>query len=386
MADSGVLIIAKKEFFDIVQSRKFLLILGILLIVAFVAILNGVAEYQAKQNEYNQIQQYLPPAGPDDSTSLTFLRLKPSVLLVFHQMSMLVGVIGGFLGIAMGFDLVTKEKESRSLKLLLSHPVYRDEVINGKAAGGFAAVSLALAVVLAISLSVLLLNSIVPDSTELVILLLFSIVTLLYMFTCFSFSLLMSTLCSESGTSLIGSLLVFIVLGSLIPAIIVSPVVMQKIIGDQPEMPAVIINQMMGLAELPENQVPLQNETEIRMMNRDVWDSYNQKVRDYGGRQLQYRDLQYYISPTKNYEKIATCLTNPTWIRYMLYMTIGNSMVQKIDNQGRRLYVSIDYNPKIDFDFQGILTLIVSNILMLFILPWIFFGLAYVRFMRMDIR
>jgi len=51
---------------------------------------------------------------------------------------------GGMLAIATGFDVVPKEKETRSLKTLLSHPVYRDEVINGKALAGVAALGIAL--------------------------------------------------------------------------------------------------------------------------------------------------------------------------------------------------------------------------------------------------
>jgi ABC-2 type transport system permease protein len=388
MADSGVITIAKKEFFDHLRSRKFLLILGILLIVACVGILNGVSEYNVKVKEYNSMQQYLPTPDQDDSPILTFLRLKPSVLQVFYQMSTLFAVIGGILGIAMGFDLVTKEKESKSLKLLLAHPAYRDEVINGKALGGIAAIALALGIVFISLLALLLILGIVPDATEFAIIILFSAVTFLYIFTCFAIALLMSTLCNDSGKALFYSLIIFIILGSLVPAIVSSPLVMGRILGEKPEIPGVIIDQMMELAELPENQVQTQNRTELQIgtLNRDAWDRYNQKLREYGDRQIQVRDLQYLVSPTKNYEKITACLTSPTWTRYILYMTTGESLVQKIDDEGQRIWVSISYQSKIDFDFSGILLLIIGNIIALLILPSVFFGLAYVSFMRMDIR
>jgi ABC-2 type transport system permease protein len=388
VAHSGILTIAQKEFFDHVRSRRFLLLLGILLIVACVGILNGVADYHAKVKEYDSMRQYLPTPEADDSPVLTFLRLPPSALLVFYQMSTLFAVIGGVLGIAMGFDLVTREKESKSLKLLLAHPVYRDEVINGKALGGIAAIALALGIVFTASLALLLILGIVPDGTESVIILLFSAITFLYIFTCFAISLVMSALCEESGKALIYSLIIFVVLGSLVPALLSSPLVTGRIIGEKPVMPGVIIDQMMGLAELPENQIPLQNrsETQLGILNREAWDSYNQQIRDYGDRQIQFRDIQYLFSPTKNYEKITTCLTSPTWTRYILYSTTGESLVQKIDDKGQRIWVSIDYHPKIDFDFAGILALIIGNIIALLVLPCVFFGLAYVSFMKMDIR
>jgi ABC-2 type transport system permease protein len=153
-------------------------------------------------------------------------------------------------------------------------------------------------------------------------------------------------------------------------------------------MPGVIIDQMMGLAELPKNQVMTQNstETQIGTLNRDAWDRYNQQLREYGNRELGLKEIQYLVSPTRNYEKIATCLTSPAWTRIVLYRSTGESLVQKIDNQGRRIWVSIDYEPKIDYDFSGILSLIIGNLIALLIFPSIFFGLAYVSFMKMDIR
>jgi ABC-2 type transport system permease protein len=388
MADPGVVTIAKKEFFDHIRSRKFLVLLGILLIIAIVGMLNGVAEYHERVKWYDEMQKYSSPAD-DDSTPLnSYLKIKPSVLIVFYQMSTLVAVIGGILGIAMGFDLITKEKESKSLKLLLAHPAYRDEVINGKALGGMAAIALALGVVLVASLALLLILGLVPDVSECAMILLFSFVTFLYIFTCFAIALLMSTLCEESGKALIYSLIIFVVLGSLVPAVINSPLVMASILGGKPEMPVVIIDQIMGLAELPQNQVMTQNstETQIGTLNRDAWDRYNQQLREYGNRELGLKEIQYLVSPTRNYEKIVTCLTSPAWTRIVLYRSTGESLVQKIDNQGRRIWVSIDYEPKIDYDFSGVLSLIIGNLIALLIFPSVFFGLAYVSFMKMDIR
>jgi ABC-type transport system involved in multi-copper enzyme maturation permease subunit len=44
------------------------------------------------------------------------------------------------------------------------------------------------------------------------------------------------------------------------------------------------------------------------------------------------------------------------------------------------------YEQLADFDFSEILAMIFGNIITLLIQPVIFFGLAYVSFMRMDIR
>ncbi len=386
MADPGVIVIAKKEFFDHLRSRKFLLLLGILTIIACMGLLSGVSEYRENVKWYNEMQKY--PSQDDDSPVSSYLKLKPSVLVVFCNTCQLLSVTGGILGIAMGFDLLTKEKESRSLKLLLAHPAYRDEVINGKALGGIAAIALALGIVLAALLGILLVMSILPDAAECGIILLVFAITFLYIFTFFALSLLMSVLCGESGKALIYSLFIFLVLGSLVPAIVSSPLVMDPVIGQKPEMSQAIIDQMMDLAELPKNQVRTQNRTELQVgtLNREEWDRYNRQLREHGNRELGLKEIQYLISPTENYKKITTCLTSPTWTRIVLYSTRGESLVQKIDNQGRRIWVSIDYNPKIDYDLSGILALISGNLITLLAFPLVFFGLAYASFMKMDIR
>ncbi len=384
MADSGVITIAKKEFLDHIRSRKFLLIIGILTIVACVGILNGVSEYHENVKLYDQMQKYSSSSNDDTSPISSYLKVKPSVLLVFHQMSTLVAVIGGVLGIAMGFDLVTKEKESKSLKLLLAHPAYRDEVINGKALGGIAAIAIALAIVLVLSLALLLITGLVPDGLELLYILLFSAVTFLYIFTCFAISLLVSTACEESGKALIYSLVIFIVLGFLIPTVLSTPFVMEKIIGPAPEMPQVLSDQVIASLQSRGNEA--QSDAPVEKQNRDAWSSFKEQTREYGDRQMRLRDVQYLFSPIKNYEKIVTCLTNPTMIRYVVYFTHDEGQVQMINDKGDALTIDTFYMPDIHFDFSGILSMITGNIIALCVLPSVFFGLAYVRFMKMDIR
>jgi len=384
MADTGVITIAKKEFVDHIRSRKFIIIFGILLIVAAVGILNGVADYHAKVKDYDSFQSMISASPTGESKLPEYLTLKPSVLLVFNEMGTLFVMIGGILGIAMGFDLVTREKESKSLKLLLTHPTYRDEVINGKALGGIAAIAIALAIVLVLSLALLLITGIVPDGLELLYILIFSAVTFLYIFTCFAISLLMSTACEESGKALIYSLVIFIVLGSLIPTVLSTPFVMEKIIGPAPEMPQVLSDQV--IASLQRSGNESQNNPPAEKQNREAWGRFKEQSREYGDRQMSMRDIQYLFSPIKNYEKIVTCLTNPTMIRYVIYFTHDEGQVQMIDNKGDALTVDTFYMPDIDFDFSGILSMITGNIIALCVLPSVFFGLAYVRFMRMDIR
>ncbi|MDD5143772.1 ABC transporter permease subunit [Methanoregula sp.] len=384
MAEPGVIIIAKKEFVDHVRSRKFLLLLGILLVVACVGILNGIADYHAEVKDYDSFRSIISASPPGESKLPEYLTLKPSVLLVFNKMGTLFVMIGGILGIAMGFDLVTREKESKSLKLLLAHPAYRDEVINGKALGGISAIAIALAAVMVLSLALLLISGLVPDGLELMYILIFSAVTFLYIFTCFAISLMMSTACEESGRALIFSLVIFIVLGFLIPTVLSTPFIMEKVIGPAPEMPQALSDQV--LTSLQKSGTGSQKNDLTEEQSREAWSRFKEQTRAYGDRQMSMRDFQYFFSPVKNYEKIVTCLTDPTMIRYVVYFTHVETQVQTIDSKGDALTVDTFYMPDLDFDFSGILSMITGNIIALCILPSVFFGLAYVRFMRMDIR
>ncbi|MDD4484349.1 MAG: ABC transporter permease subunit, partial [Methanoregula sp.] len=127
-ASSGLLTVAHKEFFDHIQSRKFVLIFSIFLIIAIIGMIGGIAQYQ------KDLRTYTDQRSTASSSPLAgYMDERPSVMTVFGTVATYLVFLGAILGIAMGFDLITKEKESKSLKILLSHPVYRDEVINGKA-------------------------------------------------------------------------------------------------------------------------------------------------------------------------------------------------------------------------------------------------------------
>ncbi len=53
-----------------------------------------------------------------------------------------VALIGPLLGIAVGFDAISSERVDRTLPRLLSQPIHRDDVINGRFVAGLAAIVL----------------------------------------------------------------------------------------------------------------------------------------------------------------------------------------------------------------------------------------------------
>jgi ABC-2 type transport system permease protein len=141
---AGISVVAKKEFLDHVMGKKFLVILAILMIISLLTMHLGVESYNKQLESYKErtaeIEEHpeiMPPRGMQEKTS---------ILDVFQPMSFFFGFLGAILAIAIGFNLISGEKESGSLKSLLSHPVFRDTIINGKALGGMGALGFAMLV------------------------------------------------------------------------------------------------------------------------------------------------------------------------------------------------------------------------------------------------
>jgi ABC-2 type transport system permease protein len=216
MALDRLLNVARKEFSDQITSRRFIIILALFLAISAIGIHTGIDNYNNLLDSYNQQLQYMQDSeGPYAG----WMPEKPSIMLVFNAMMSYMVSLGSVLAIATGFDLVSREKETRSLKTLLAHPVYRDEIINGKALGGIAALGFAMVLALAISLAMLLLFSIVPTVEEFGAILVFGMVSLLFLLGYFAVALTMSTAARESGSALIYTLVIFVVVSSLIPVL-----------------------------------------------------------------------------------------------------------------------------------------------------------------------
>ncbi|MFA4877611.1 MAG: ABC transporter permease subunit [Methanoregula sp.] len=365
MAGRRLFTIAEKEFFDHARSRKFLLIFGILLVVAIVGMIGGITEYNKNLADYNRVQS----ASSSDGNG--FMPEKPSILGVFSSVATYLVFVGGILGIAMGFDLVSKEKESKSLKILLSHPVYRDEVINGKALGGIIALGCALGVVLFIALATLLIYGIVPDGNELVLIAVFGGVSFLLIFSYFAIALFMSTAMDESGSALIYTIIIFIVLSVLIPTL-ANDTVIENVIGSQPELPQELLDQMQKPANSTGSSAGMGVMNGLAN-NKEAWNKFTGRMQAYWEKRQMIHDTLALFSPTMNYETITSSVT---------YRTSGSGM----GGGGAIAVSSFTMSKKQDTSVEDLLGKIAGNMIALLLFPAVFFGLAYMQFMRLDVR
>ncbi len=380
--ESNVIVIAKKEFFDHIRSKKFLLIFGIFLVIAIVGIMDGVSSYNNAIQSYSERQHQISLSDIPVADIPQFLGSPPSIMIIFNMMSMTMITMGAILGIAMGFDLLTKEKESKSLKILLAHPVYRDEVINGKAIGGIIALALALVIMLVLSIAILLIFGIIPEGVELVLLALFGVTSFVYIFTFFAIALFVSTVSEESGIALIYTMIIYIALTLLIP-ILMSSAVMNVLSGPPPEMPKSFSDQLIvpsggttGLASSNSGTFP----GEVSEKPSPEMEDFQKKVEQYTKRQSAILDIFYMLTPNMNYDKIAMAITMPQ-LTNKIFGSRESSSTSVSSEGGFR---SSSANAGISLSDS--LGLVWKNIIALLIFPSVFFGLAYVSFMRLDIR
>lgn len=124
-----------------------------------------------------------------------------------------IGFLGPLLGIAFGFDAVNGERAERTLPRLLAQPIHRDDVINGKFAAGLTVIGLIfLAITLVVAAIGILQLGILPSPEEVMRLLVWLVVAVAYVGFWLAFALLCSVVLRRAATSALLAIAVWLVL------------------------------------------------------------------------------------------------------------------------------------------------------------------------------
>ena len=137
---AGWRVIAGKETTDHVLSIRFLLLLGVLGLMGvgiFYTVAATIREVAEAATQARGVFLALFTANPQ--ADITTAQLPSFVALV--------GFLGPLLGIAFGFDAISSERAEGTLPRLVSQPIHRDDVINGKFLAGLLVISLILGAV-----------------------------------------------------------------------------------------------------------------------------------------------------------------------------------------------------------------------------------------------
>jgi ABC-2 type transport system permease protein len=115
------------------------------------------------------------------------------------------------IGIVLGFDAINREKNSGTLSRLLSQPIYRDTVFNGKFLAGVVTIAIILtSVVLLVGGLGMRAIGVPPSSEEAFRLFLFLVLTTLYGSFWLGLSMLFSVLFERVATSAMASIAIWI--------------------------------------------------------------------------------------------------------------------------------------------------------------------------------
>ncbi len=196
---SGLMTVFRKELADHFTSWRFLILFALVLLVTVFAI------YGANESIREEVT---------GSSKFVFLALfttsgKTLPLSFLALVALLVPIVG----IALGFDAINSERNSGTLSRLLSQPIYRDAVINGKFLAGVVTIAVMLtSIVILVAGLGLGMIGVPPSSEEAIRLLLFLVVSIVYGAFWLGLAILFSVFFRRVATSALASIAVWIVL------------------------------------------------------------------------------------------------------------------------------------------------------------------------------
>jgi ABC-2 type transport system permease protein len=146
-------------------------------------------------------------------TEFVFLLLFTSQSGALFPLATFLGFLGPVVGITLGFDTISGEYARGTLSRVLSQPIYRHSLINGKFLAGLATVAIfwASILVLVIGLGITLLGF-PPNAEELWRMILFTLIGIIYVGFWLALALLFSILFQRTVTAALGSLAIWLFL------------------------------------------------------------------------------------------------------------------------------------------------------------------------------
>ena len=191
---SGMITVFRKELADHFTSWRFLILFAIVFAVGIIAIYIDAQYIRAEVSE----------------TRFVFLQLYTTSGQALPLFIFFFTFFMPIIGITLGFDAVNSEKNSGTLSRLLSQPIYRDAVINGKFLAGIVTIAIMLtSIVILVAGMGLSMIGVPPSSEEAARLLVFLIVSVIYGGFWLGLAILFSVFFQRVATSALASIAVW---------------------------------------------------------------------------------------------------------------------------------------------------------------------------------
>lgn len=196
---SGIGAVYWKEVADHLSGYRFLILFALVLIASL------ASTYVAA----GTLRDTLTATGEQDR--FVFLRLFTTAGSGLPSTLFFIGFLGPLLGIALGFDAINGERNRGTLSRLVSQPIYRDAIINGKFLAGLAVTA---AMVFSLGFLVaglgLRMIGVPPTFEEFLRLMAFFTVTVFYVGFWLALAILFSTVLRQTVASALASLAVWL--------------------------------------------------------------------------------------------------------------------------------------------------------------------------------
>jgi len=189
-------VIIRKEIADHIRSWRFLVLVGLVLLTFVASLYVSVSNIRTAFTNTN-----------DPDHAFMYLKLLTSTDNSMPPFHVLLSFLAPLLGISMGFDAINSEQNNGTLTRLLAQPIYRDNLLLAKFSSAILIVGmLFLSLTLLMIGGGLVLTGVRLEAQELIRIMGFVFVTLLYVAFYLSLSILLSIVFRQPATAALSAL------------------------------------------------------------------------------------------------------------------------------------------------------------------------------------
>ncbi len=193
----GVKVILKKELSDHFSSYRFIILFALIAMVSLITV------YMVGLNIKQDLEGVAKP-------KYIFLMLFTSSGAGFSLVDF-VGFFGPLIGMILGFDTINRERSEGTLSKLLSQPIYRDTVLNGKFLAGVCVIAVMMvSIVLIITGLGLSMVGVIPGFEEVWRIVVYLVISIVYIAFWLGMAMLFSILFRSVATSALAAVAVWI--------------------------------------------------------------------------------------------------------------------------------------------------------------------------------
>ena len=201
---AGMITVCSKELTDHLGSKRYIILFALILSLSILLAHQG-AEYVRHHPRLGFMAAF---TGAQFGFSFT------AIMVIF----------GPIIGLSLSFDSINRERASGTLSVILSQPIHRDSVINGKFLAGTIALSLLSTTTIGIMCGVTIyILGFGPTAEESIRIVIYTLFTILYLAFWHALGLLYSTVTKKTSTSMLISVttwLFFSIIIAIVAALI----------------------------------------------------------------------------------------------------------------------------------------------------------------------